>query len=819
MTIFIQDTSTQTTSGIASNARYTTQTVPNISFNGTSGIYNPTADNVRIFTNNIDALTIDNNQCLYGNATGLTHLQYNNIDGKPTNFQSDYNSTVINKPDLTGYATTTNLNNLSTNSTLSINNLNATSTTIFSNLNSLSTNSTLSINNLNATSTSMLGILNTHTTNISYLNATSTTIFSNLNSLSTNSTLSINNLNATSTTTFNNLNSLSTNSTLSINNLNATSTTTFNNLNSLSTNSTLSINNLNSTSTSLLNKTNFSNLYVIGASTFLSSLNVSGNTTFQNASTHLSTLNITGNIIGSGTALTNLNYNAITNPPTIPNFNNASTFISSLNVSGNTTFQGASTHLSTLNVVGNIIGSGTALTNLNYNAITNPPAIINLNNPVTLISSLNVSGNSNFNNSITLNSSLNVSGLTTLSNNTTINGALNVNGNIFSSGINPYYSIGSTTSLLGFYTNTPTLGPNIFSSSAATGDTILRSVYNSKLIFQSGTTNSSLYIDASNNVVCCNTTTCSSSLNVSGFTTLSNTTTCSSSLNISGFTTLLNAATALSTLNILGKVTTQDIRINGTITFPVNAWICDSNTNLTVNQRFYFDNGAKTYFRSGGATASPSLDGFIFRNGQAGADLLNIDGSANITGLGTLTVSGPTTLNGNSLVFPNTLSDFKISLWGPNQYGIGIQSSELKYTSAGSHNFYNGSTRVFSIDSSGNITSTGYGNFNGIYYNGYKQPLKNASIASLAGNPCVFYVGNKNYPSCLFYITVGPYFGIYLGTGIVANSTFSVSLIYNAGITNYVPYFTTNSGVNNTIMWIYNASAGVQVTCIEYWFN
>ena len=92
-----------------------------------------------------------------------------------------------------------------------------------------------------------------------------------------------------------NVNNLSTNSTLSINNLNNTSTTIFTNLNSLSTNSTLSINNLNNTSTTLLNKTNFTNLFVSGASTLLSSLN------------------IVGNIIGSGTALTNLNYNAITN--------------------------------------------------------------------------------------------------------------------------------------------------------------------------------------------------------------------------------------------------------------------------------------------------------------------------------------------------------------------------------------------------------------------------------------------------------------------------------------------------------------------------
>ena len=34
--------------------------------------------------------------------------------------------------------------------------------------------------------------------------------------------------------------------------------------------------------------------------------------------------------------------------------------------------------MGTLNVVGNIIGNGTAITNLNYNAITNPPTIISL---------------------------------------------------------------------------------------------------------------------------------------------------------------------------------------------------------------------------------------------------------------------------------------------------------------------------------------------------------------------------------------------------------------------------------------------------------
>ncbi len=63
--------------------------------------------------------------------------------------------------------------------------------------------------------------------------------------------------------------------------------------------------------------------------------------------------------------------------------------------------------------MGNIIGSGTVLTNLNYNSISNPPAIISFNNPATFISTLNLSGNTTINNSVTLVSTLNVSGKTT----------------------------------------------------------------------------------------------------------------------------------------------------------------------------------------------------------------------------------------------------------------------------------------------------------------------------------------------------------------------------------------------------------------------
>ena len=122
-----------------------------------------------------------------------------------------------------------------------------------------------------------------------------------------------------------------------------------------------------------------------------------------------------------------------------------------------------------------------------------------------------------------------------------------------------------------------------------------------------------------------------------------------STLNISGNATLNNATTLNSTLNISGKTTTQDLKVNGILTLPVNNWIIDSN--LTSNQRIYFDNGAKTYFKSCGTSTSPLLDGFIFRNG-AGTDLLNIDGNGTIVGNGTAL----TNLNYNAIINKPTLT-------------------------------------------------------------------------------------------------------------------------------------------------------------------
>ena len=98
---FIPDTSIQLDNVLTPYDTFSTSTTPNINFNASSGIYNPSANVIKIFTNNTDALTLDANQCLTGNATGLTNLNYNDISS-------------ASKPDLTIYATNSNLNSLST---------------------------------------------------------------------------------------------------------------------------------------------------------------------------------------------------------------------------------------------------------------------------------------------------------------------------------------------------------------------------------------------------------------------------------------------------------------------------------------------------------------------------------------------------------------------------------------------------------------------------------------------------------------------------------------------------------------------------------
>ena len=98
---FISDASAQTGGSLLSyNKFYTSKTNPSIKLNSKSGIYNDSDNVIKIFTNDIDALTIDASQNITGNGSGLTNVNYNNLTNKPTNFQTDWNTTVSNRPSL-----------------------------------------------------------------------------------------------------------------------------------------------------------------------------------------------------------------------------------------------------------------------------------------------------------------------------------------------------------------------------------------------------------------------------------------------------------------------------------------------------------------------------------------------------------------------------------------------------------------------------------------------------------------------------------------------------------------------------------------------
>ena len=48
-------------------------------------LFNDGAEEFIMHISGTTALTIDSNKCLYGNGTGLSHIQNSNIDCKPNN--------------------------------------------------------------------------------------------------------------------------------------------------------------------------------------------------------------------------------------------------------------------------------------------------------------------------------------------------------------------------------------------------------------------------------------------------------------------------------------------------------------------------------------------------------------------------------------------------------------------------------------------------------------------------------------------------------------------------------------------------------------
>jgi hypothetical protein len=192
--------------------------------------------------------------------------------------------------------------------------------------------------------------------------------------------------------------------------------------------------------------------------------------------TVLSSLNVAGNIIGSGTALSNLNYSSITNPPDLTQYN-AWTKLTGADDIYNTSLSNGKVGIGLTNIKGILELTGDSITNIRLkfgNKNTSNFAVIqvfstwffrfltaytasneiayfgyvdsyddpinrtmvlqitrtdlNMTGNIGASGSLNISGTTKLNNSATLISSLNVSGATILNNSNTINSSLNVSG-------------------------------------------------------------------------------------------------------------------------------------------------------------------------------------------------------------------------------------------------------------------------------------------------------------------------------------------------------------------------------------------------------
>jgi len=174
--------------------------------------------------------------------------------------------------------------------------------------------------------------------------------------------------------------------------------------------------------------------------------------------------------------------------------------------------------------------------------------------------------------------------------------------------------------------------------------------------------------------------------------------------------------------------------------------------------------------------------------------------------------------------FTNTLDKFKINLWGTNSYGFGIDSGTLQYTRAGVHKFYTGNSTTATLFSDGSLELPALLSSYGIRNKSFNQPLIVSYTLYQTGNPTTVTSYNKLYSFCIFYVNIKEYnstpgvFGIYMGSSITAGASYAPSLQYNGGITNYVPYFTNNIA-NATVMWVYNATAYLQISVTEFWFN
>jgi len=282
----------------------------------------------------------------------------------------------------------------------------------------------------------------------------------------------------------------------------------------------------------------------------------------------------------------------------------------------------------------------------------------------------------------------------------------------------------------------------VFSTSASTGDIVLRGINN--LILQSGSGAGAIIINSANNVGI-GTTNPAYKLDVRG-------SLASQSLAIVDVTTynyqyqlLLNSPTLTTGASI--QTIQQGVNFTQNLTLqPLGGNVGIGTTNPLVS--FHSYGVSYLQAKQGGAPSTGALgtDGtsLIIYPGSSGSQSMALGfassqlwynvptgnyhnfyvagtsvatitstgvNATNLNTTGTLTSSGAIYANGNSLIFPNAISDFKISLWGTNNYGFGIKASTLAYFSQNYHNFYNSgvstTSPVVSMDGSGNIINSG----------------------------------------------------------------------------------------------------------------
>ena len=386
------------------------------------------------------------------------------------------------------------------------------------------------------------------------------------------------------------------------------------------------------------------------------------NLTATNA-TVLSSLNVDGNIIGSGTALTNLNYDSITNKPSLTLFNNPITCVSSLNVSGNS-------NLNNLNASGssyffghifgqqNIYGvsfipaadpqqpnrsitiSTRGTGNLNLNAVGNGALICNVSGTSRMIIN---------NNNVSINSSLNVSGPITLRSSIFCN----------TNDDKAFTFDNAGFGRLGFIKQSG-FGPKIC---AATGNSIIFSHLSSGDLTQ---TISSTGVTVLNRV----------SINSNGNVGIG-ISSANALLHVSGTTILNNPVSCLSTLNVVGDRNTSGLSV-----FTMNTNI--NNLNATSTTIFNNLNSISTFSKLNidnlNATSTTLLTYInnLTNPSTLTTNNLNVSGTTKLnnstTLISSLNVSGITTLNNYTIINGNNQLEPKILLSG-QEYLIPAQTS------------------------------------------------------------------------------------------------------------------------------------------------